>query len=70
MIPLGLADPRRATSSAMSGSLDSAQALAAIVLWNSGCFDTLEIAVVLNVKEDAICRTLHAARAVEREERR
>lgn len=61
---LSKADPRRSTSSAMSGKIDERQALAAIVLWNSGQFDTLDISRVLGVGEDAVCRTLHAARHV------
>jgi hypothetical protein len=59
---LDKADPRRATSSAMSGKMDDRQALAAIILWNSGQFDTLDIGKLLDVGEDAVCRTLHAAR--------
>ncbi len=59
---LDRADPRRATSSAMSGKMDGRQALAAIVLWNSGHFDTFDIGKLLDVGEDAVCRTLHAAR--------
>jgi hypothetical protein len=50
----------------MSGKMDEQQAMAAIVLWNSGHFDTFEIGRVLKVGEDAICRTLHAARHVAR----
>ncbi|MGH6865454.1 MAG: hypothetical protein ACREDO_04610 [Methyloceanibacter sp.] len=38
------------------------QALACIVLWGSGRFDTLEIAKLLSVGEDAVCRTLRFAR--------
>jgi hypothetical protein len=67
MIGLDRADPRRAGSSAMSGKMDEKKALAAIILWNSGHFDTLEIGNVLDVGEDAVCRTLHAARSVVRE---
>jgi hypothetical protein len=63
---LDKADPRRATSSAMSGRMDDRQALAAIVLWNSGHFDTFDIAQLLDVGEDAVCRTLHAARHIVR----
>ncbi|WP_283196590.1 hypothetical protein [Rhizobium sp. BT04] len=61
---LDRADPRRATSSAMSGRMDDRQALAAIVLWNSGHFDTADIGELLKVGEDAVCRTLHAARTI------
>ncbi|MBY5763614.1 hypothetical protein HFO06_10995 [Rhizobium leguminosarum] len=61
---LDRADPRRATSSAMSGRMDDQQALAAIVLWNSGHFDTLDIGKLLDVGEDAVCRTLNAARTI------
>lgn len=49
----------------MSGRMDDRQALAAIILWNSGHFDTHDISVVLGVGEDAVCRTLHAARHVQ-----
>ncbi|WP_377299755.1 hypothetical protein [Rhizobium sp. SGZ-381] len=66
-IGLHKADPRKATSSAMSGRMDETKALAAIILWNSGHFDTFEISKVLDVGEDAVCRTLHAARTVVRE---
>ncbi len=61
---LDLADPKKSKSSAMSGRLTDQQAIAAIVLWNSGFFDTLDIAGLLGVGEDAIVRTLHAARHV------
>lgn len=61
---------KRATSSSMSGPLDENQALAAIILWQSGYFDTLEIAKTLRVKEDAICRTLHATRSLLKETRK
>jgi hypothetical protein len=61
---LDRADPRRAGSAAMSGKLTDVQALASIILWNSGHFDTHEIGQVLHVGEDAVCRTLHAARDI------
>lgn len=38
------------------------QAIAAIVLWASGRFDTGDIATLLGVREDAVWRTLHLAR--------
>lgn len=38
--------------------------LAAIVLWASGQFDTSSIADVLNVREDAVSRTLHMSRSL------
>lgn len=63
---LAKADQRLAGSSAMSGKIDDRQALAAILLWNSGHFDTQDIADVLQVREDAIYRTLHAARHVQK----
>lgn len=66
MIPIGKADVRLAGSSAMSGRLDEQQAVAAIVLWNCGHFDTFDIGKVRGVGEDAVCRTLHAARALKR----
>jgi hypothetical protein len=61
---LDQADQRRAGSSAMAGAIGEHQALAAIVLWNSGHFDTVDIGKLLDLKEDAIVRTLHAARHV------
>ncbi len=48
----------------MGGRIEGSQALAAIVLWSSGHFDTKDIADVLRLKEDQIVRTLHAARSV------
>lgn len=51
------------------GFLVDDQALAAIVLWASGRFDTAAIAQVLNVREDAVCRTLHLARDAARHKR-
>ncbi|RWK94521.1 MAG: hypothetical protein EOR53_18090 [Mesorhizobium sp.] len=44
------------------GWLTGDAALAAIVLWSSGQFDTSAIAAVLTVREDAVCRTLAMAR--------
>lgn len=38
--------------------------LAAIVLWASGQFDTKSIADVLDVREDAVSRTLHMSRSL------
>lgn len=64
MIGLDRADTRKAGSSAMGGKIDDRQAIAAIVLWNSGHFDTKDIADLLKLKEDQIVRTLHAARSV------
>ena len=51
----------------MSGPLDDLQAMASIVMWQSGHFDTFEIASALHVREDAVVRTLHAARNIVRE---
>lgn len=45
-----------------SGFLTDNRALAAIVLWGSGRFDTLDIAELLGVREDAVSRTLHMAK--------
>lgn len=45
-----------------TGYLIDDNARAAIVLWASGKFDTLSIAQVLDVREDAVCRTLRLAR--------
>lgn len=44
------------------GFLLDNQAIACVVLWASGQFDTAEIAGLLRVREDAVYRTLHAAR--------
>lgn len=52
------------------GFLVDNQALAALVLWASGQFDTHEICVLLNVREDAVCRTLAMARDGARNDRR
>lgn len=43
------------------GFLTDDTAMAAVVLWGSGLFDTLSIATVLQCREDAVCRTLHMA---------
>jgi hypothetical protein len=64
MALLQIADQKHSGSSAMAGPMEPQQALASIVLWNSGHFDTLEIANLINVQEDAVYRTLHAARAI------
>jgi hypothetical protein len=53
-----------------SGFLTGDAALAAIVLWASGRFDTAAIAAVLHVREDAVYRTLHAAKDGARIDRR
>ncbi|RVI86885.1 hypothetical protein CN188_04140 [Sinorhizobium meliloti] len=64
---LQLADRRRwRSAAAMSGKMDELQALAAVILWKSGHFDTFDLAAVLGVGEDAVCRTLQAARHLER----
>lgn len=64
MKPLGIADTRLKGSSAMAGPMEETKALATIILWNSGHFDTYDIGQVLDQPEDAVCRTLHAARHV------
>ena len=64
MSGLQKANTRFAGSASMSGRVDEQQALAAIILWNSGHFDTKDISDVLRVGEDAIYRTLHAARHI------
>ncbi|AWI57168.1 hypothetical protein [Sinorhizobium fredii] len=66
MQPQGHADKRASRSAVMSGRMDERQALAAVILWKSGRFDTLDIADVLGCGEDAVCRTLRAARHMER----
>lgn len=43
--------------------LEDDRAVAAIVLWKSGYFDTHSIAQVLGATEDAVCRTLHLAKS-------
>ncbi|QKV20272.1 hypothetical protein [Oricola thermophila] len=45
-----------------TGYLTGNHAVAAIVLWAGGQFNTKEIADLLNVREDAVCRTLHLAK--------
>ncbi|OOG73856.1 hypothetical protein B0E45_06070 [Sinorhizobium sp. A49] len=69
MLGLNRADARRSRSSAMSGKMDETTALAAIVLWASGHFDTKDISDVLRCGEDAVCRTLHAARHIAKGDR-
>lgn len=64
MLGLNRDDTPRSRSAAMSGKMNEAQALAAIVLWTSGHFDTKDISDVLRCGEDAVCRTLHAARHI------
>lgn len=49
-------------SKSASGFLTGEKALAALVLWASGQFDTAMIAAVLEVREDAVYRTLHLAK--------
>jgi DNA-directed RNA polymerase specialized sigma24 family protein len=51
------------------GFLLDQQAMAAIVLWSSGQFDTREIADLLAVREDAVYRTLHMARSADSKRR-
>ncbi|MER9188323.1 hypothetical protein [Mesorhizobium australicum] len=46
------------------------QALAAIVMWGSGQFDTVDIAKVLQCREDAVYRTLQMAKDGARADRR
>jgi len=60
----GVSDPRLKGPSAMAGPVDDRHVLAAIVLWNSGHFDTFDIGRLLDIREDAVCRTIHAARHV------
>ena len=52
-----------------TGFLVDNQAVAAIVLWASGQFDTQEIAELLHVREDAVSRTLHMAKDASRQRR-
>lgn len=44
------------------GFLLDNQAAAALVLWDSGMFDTADIAELLGGREDAVWRTVHEAR--------
>ena len=44
--------------------LDSLEAEACLRLWQTGSFDTLDIAAVLKVDEAVVARTLQAARDV------
>lgn len=55
---------RHSGSSAMSGPMDEQTALAAVILWNSGHFDTYDIGKLLSAPEDAVYRTLRAARQI------
>ena len=50
--------------------LRDAQALAAIVMWGSGQFDTADIAKALQCGEDAVYRTLQMAKDGARADRR
>ncbi|MBB4952745.1 hypothetical protein H4S14_000787 [Agrobacterium vitis] len=54
------------SSRAMSPPLTVCQAKAALVLWHSGHFDSFDIAAVLHVREDSVCRTVQAARDLQR----
>lgn len=56
----GAAEADRATGPA--GFATGDKAVAVLVLWASGRFDTLSIAAVLGLREDAVCHTLHMAR--------
>ncbi len=57
---------RQQGSAAMSGAMGELKALAAVILWNSKHFDTCDIADALGVGEDAVCRTIAAARHIQR----
>ena len=52
-----------------AGFLTDDTAMAAVILWASGKFDTSEIAKLLSVREDAVWRTIHMARDHSREAR-
>jgi hypothetical protein len=45
-----------------AGFLSGQVALAAVILWGSGQFDAFDIAKLLDVREDAVARTLHMAK--------
>lgn len=46
------------------------RAVACLVLWRCGLFDTSDIAELLGCREDAVCRTLHMARDGSRQDAR
>ena len=48
-----------------AGGVTLLQAAAALVLWRSRRFDTLDIARLLGVSEADVCRVLHAVRDAE-----
>lgn len=62
LVEIPEAELRRILTRLGGGWLTGDAALAAIVLWSSGKFDTNSIAAVLAVREDAVCRTLAMAR--------
>lgn len=49
------------------GFLLDDQAMAALVLCNSGYFDTKQISDLLQVREDAVYRTIHMAKDLDRQ---
>ena len=51
----------------MSPPLDSDQAELVLRLWRTRAFDTYDIARMVGGGEDAVCRTIQAARDVARE---
>lgn len=62
LVDIPEAELRRILMRLGGGWLTGTGAMAAIVLWASGKFDTQDIATVLAVREDAVCRTLAMAR--------
>lgn len=52
-----------------AGYIVGDKAMAAVVLWASGLFDTMAIAELLAVREDAVWRTLHETRDTARSSR-
>lgn len=49
-----------------AGYIYGEKAMAVVVLWSSGLFDTAAIAELLSVREDAVWRTLHETRETAR----
>ena len=62
LVEMPEAELRRCLMRQGGGFLTGDAAMAAVVLWGSGQFDTHSIATVLAVREDAVCRTLSMAR--------
>ncbi|TIX20441.1 MAG: hypothetical protein E5V35_32675 [Mesorhizobium sp.] len=70
LVDIPEAELRRILMRLGGGWLTGSSAMAAVVLWASGKFDTNDIAHVLAVREDAVCRTLVMARDGARQDAR